>query len=94
MKAMRILVVEDEHRIAHSLQKGLEQERGVDIIHNHRFQPNFHLPLSSEIFSSWFVLCCCSSILYLINKSLVFCVLSSFIGLIHKIYGSWQSYGY
>lgn len=29
---MRILVVEDEHRIAHSLQKGLEQERfAVDI---------------------------------------------------------------
>jgi DNA-binding response OmpR family regulator len=32
MRAMRILVVEDEHRIAHSLQKGLEQERfAVDI---------------------------------------------------------------
>jgi len=32
MKAMRILVVEDEHRIAHSLQKGLEQERfAVDV---------------------------------------------------------------
>ncbi|MCX6731127.1 MAG: response regulator transcription factor [Candidatus Roizmanbacteria bacterium] len=29
---MRILIVEDEHRIAHSLQKGLEQERfAVDI---------------------------------------------------------------
>lgn len=29
---MRILVVEDEHRIAHSLQKGLEQERfAVDV---------------------------------------------------------------
>jgi len=32
MKGMRILVVEDEHRIAHSLQKGLEQERfAVDV---------------------------------------------------------------
>lgn len=32
MKSMRILVVEDEHRIAHSLQKGLEQERfAVDV---------------------------------------------------------------
>ena len=29
---MRILIVEDEHRIAHSLQKGLEQERfAVDV---------------------------------------------------------------
>jgi len=32
MIGMRILVVEDEHRIAHSLQKGLEQERfAVDV---------------------------------------------------------------
>jgi DNA-binding response OmpR family regulator len=32
MRAMRILIVEDEHRIAHSLQKGLEQERfAVDL---------------------------------------------------------------
>lgn len=32
MNRMRILVVEDEHRIAHSLQKGLEQERfAVDV---------------------------------------------------------------
>jgi DNA-binding response OmpR family regulator len=32
MMNMRILVVEDEHRIAHSLQKGLEQERfAVDV---------------------------------------------------------------
>jgi len=32
MGEMRILVVEDEHRIAHSLQKGLEQERfAVDV---------------------------------------------------------------
>ena len=32
---MRILVVEDEHRIAHSLQKGLEQERfAVDVCYS------------------------------------------------------------
>jgi len=32
MKTMRVLVVEDEHRIAHALQKGLEQERyAVDV---------------------------------------------------------------
>jgi len=32
---MRILVVEDEHRIAHSLQKGLEQERyAVDVAYD------------------------------------------------------------
>lgn len=32
MRTMRILIVEDEHRIAHSLQKGLEQERfAVDV---------------------------------------------------------------
>jgi DNA-binding response OmpR family regulator len=31
---MRILVVEDEHRIAHALQKGLEQERyAVDVVY-------------------------------------------------------------
>lgn len=34
MNTMRILVVEDEHRIAHSLQKGLEQERfAVDVVY-------------------------------------------------------------
>ncbi|MCX6732958.1 MAG: response regulator transcription factor [Candidatus Roizmanbacteria bacterium] len=34
---MRILIVEDEHRIAHSLQKGLEQERfAVDIAYTGR----------------------------------------------------------
>jgi DNA-binding response OmpR family regulator len=34
---MRILVVEDEHRIAHSLQKGLEQERfAVDVAYTGR----------------------------------------------------------
>lgn len=34
---MRILIVEDEHRIAHSLQKGLEQERfAVDLAYTGR----------------------------------------------------------